>query len=152
IDLIALEKYLQSLGNPLALKGDDTKLGPELDALIGSMPDKRITVDVGHGGISIDGHTLTISGPCTESWPVQGMPGGLKLKLSTATITLTDEGVTGALIAAKLPLTANVSATVDVRPGQNAVWEAQLTADAAGVTPTELIALGLAGPLPFEVP
>src|SRR6266545_4360179 len=152
-DLLALKKYLESLGSPLVLKGDDIKLTPPLDDLIGSMPDHRITIDVAEGGISVLGDTLTVTGPCTDRWPVQGMPGGVALNLVSATITITDQGVVGAALVAKLPLTAAVSATVDVAPRDEAgTWEARLTQDASGVTPTELITLGVGGPLPFEIP
>jgi hypothetical protein len=152
-DLVALEKYLKSLGSPLVLKGDDAKLTQPLDDLIGSMPAHKITIDVAKGHISIEGKTLTVTGPCADVWPVQGMPAAVVLKLGSATITITDEGVAGAALDAKLPLTAGVSATVGVAPREDdGTWEARLTEDASGVTPTELIALGIAGPLPFPIP
>lgn len=152
-DLAALEAHLLSLGNPLVLHGTDDRLGP-LQSVVASMPDGTITIDTGATPVHVVGDTLTAAGSCSASWPVQGL-GKATLDLASATLTVTTAGVTTAVIAATLPLAPGVAPGVQATPvaGQPGAWSIALTGSTGGVTPTELIALGLGtGPLPFVVP
>ena len=152
MDLAALRAYLESLGNPLVLRGDDQRLGEGLAALVQTMAGKQISIDISGGAISVDGSTLTISGSSSDSWPVQGMSQAA-LTLTAATLTVTDADVANATLDAALPLAPGDSASVTVKPDQQSgVWDITLVSQPGTITPTELIALGITGPLPFDVP
>jgi hypothetical protein len=152
IDLATLRRHLEDLGNPLILKASDVELGPGLDALVDSMPGHQITLDVSAGGITIDGAMLTIAGTSADRWPVQGMPSST-LTLTDTTITVTETDIAGARLSAALPLARGEIASTTVVPGsEKATWRLALANDAFDVTPTELIAFGVGGPLPFPIP
>lgn len=152
IDLATLKKHLEKLGSPLVLKASDVELRPGLDALVDSMPGHEITLDIRAGGITIDGATLTIAGTSGDRWPVQGMPSST-LTLTAATITVTDADIVGATLSAALPLApGEIASTTVVSDPEKAGWRLRLADDVSNVTSTELIALGVGGPLPFPVP
>ena len=152
MDLSVLKAYLESLGNPLVLRGDDQRLGEGLADLVQTMVAHQISIDIPDGAISVDGSTLTIRGTSHDSWPVQGMSQAT-LILTAATLTVTDQDVATATLDATLPLAPGASASVTVKPGQQSgTWDVALVSQPASITPTELIALGTTGPLPFSVP
>lgn len=135
------------------LQGSDDQLGP-LQSIVSSMPAGMITIDTSKTPVRVVGDTLTAEGSCSATWPVQGL-GQANLDLTSATLTVTTAGDTTATIAATLPLAPGVAPAVLVTPvaQQTGAWSLALTGSTSGVTPTELIALGLGtGPLPFVVP
>ena len=118
------------------------------------MPGGKITIDCSKTPVRIDGDTLTAEGTCSTSWPVQGLSQAT-LNLTSATLTVTTAGVTTATIAATLPLTPSIAPAVTITPiaGQAGAWNVALDASTGGISPTELITLGLGtGPLPFDIP
>jgi hypothetical protein len=151
MDLAVLKTYLESLGNPVVLKGDDQQLDAGLSALVQTMPGSQISADISDGGISIDESTLTIRGTSRDTWPVQGLS-PVTLTLATVTLTVTDDGTADAALGATLPLAPGDTASVTLAPKRSGVWSVALDGPSGNVTPTELIALGVAGPLPFPAP
>ena len=152
MDLAGLKTYLEGLGSPMTLSGGDTHLGPQLDALIASMPGGAITLEPGADGIVLDGDTLTVSGTSTDTWPVQGMDEAT-IHLSSAVIVVksTPDSAT-ATVHGKLPIKP-VDVSVVVTPiEESASWAVALDAPSSGVTPTELVALATGATLPFPIP
>ena len=118
------------------------------------MPGGSVTLDVGATPVRIDGDTLTVHGTSTASWPIQGL-GSATLTLVSVTLTVTTTDATTATVAATLPITQTVAPPVLVTPvaGQSGAWGVALSGPATGVSPTDLLAVGLgSGPLPFDVP
>ena len=118
------------------------------------MPGGTIALDVSATPVKIDGDTLTVQGTSTAGWPIQGL-GQATLTLSSVTLTVTTADATTATVAATLPITQTVKPAVSVTPtpGQAGAWSVALTGPTNGISPTELLALGLgSGPLPFDVP
>ena len=136
------------------LQAGDPALGP-LVAVVATMPAGTLTLDTSGSPVRVDGDTLTIQGSAAATWPISGL-GAATLELSSATLTVTSADATTASVAAVLPLSPTSHPTVGVQlsteTGDTPVWVVSLPASTSGVTPTQLIALGLGGPLPVDLP
>lgn len=157
MDLNALYKYLQGLGASFTLKATDTQLQPELQAFIGTMPGKQITVQPVPNGISLQGSLLTLSATTTDAWPAQGLT---NVTLTLSSIIITINGATNpvaftGIAQALLPFSPSVKVPVNLTAlnQDGSPWQITLAQNANNITPMEAILLGNNGSgLPFDIP
>ncbi|HEX3557447.1 MAG TPA: DUF6603 domain-containing protein [Thermoanaerobaculia bacterium] len=120
------------------------------------LPNLQVSLTPSSNGIELNGSRLIISGATSGDWPVQGMD-SVALTLQDISIVIVD-GSGGVVVDssahATLPLSPSLAAPVVVTALHQAFspWQIRFAGSVAGATPTELLLLGEAGPLPFDVP
>ena len=156
MDINALYNYLQGMLPSLWLKTTDTNLPAEFRAFIETIPGRSIVIDAGTNGLQLQGQLLTISGSCTDQWPVEGLT-GVTLTLSSIIITVDasqpEVNIHG-VAQAQMPFSTTNIAPVSVtsQQGNGYPWMITLNNDVSGITPMQVILFGNVNPLPFDIP
>lgn len=146
IDLAALASQLRAKGSPLSLAAGDTTLPAELRTFLASVPGGSLTLAVQADGISLDGQTLTVTGPASGTWPVQGYA-DVTVTLTTATVTITNAAGTSTVTgraAGSLPVAGHsVTAALASAMIQSVqAWTLTLGGAASGLRASDLLMLG----------
>lgn len=156
MDLNTLYNYLESQvdNGMLTLSSTDPNLEPELSGFLAVSPLTTITIDVGEGGIDLNGDILEIYGTSTEEWPIQGMK-NIAVSMENVRLTLVGNNDTkvNAECRGRLPIGSNTGAvnltSVSLELG---TWNLVLLEDVEAVAVTDLQALPGFGQQPFQLP
>jgi len=156
--LSALQAHLVAMGSTVTLTATDAQLPPELVAFLGTVPG-ILSLQIHDGGITLTGSTLTVSGPSTTMWLINGLP-HVPVRVSTVTLTLTagtaSDGTatltaaataTGVVAVGSQDVGVTVSSAVlpDGAGGTIAAWRIGVPNPSSGVRPKDLLGLGVGG-------
>lgn len=151
MSLTDLKAYLDGLGATFKLESTNESLPKVLQDLLGSMPDKSISLTPVGAGITLEDEMLTIAATSADTWPVQGL-GTATVTLADATVTVTDAAATATLTGG-MEVAVGAIAGVTLTPlDTSGAWSVVLDGPLGGVTPTQLAVLGTGNSLPFAIP
>jgi hypothetical protein len=159
MDLTALKAYLDRIsGDSLSIDAEDSGLPPEFRSYLKKVPNQKIALKpAGATAVTLGESVLTVTGPSTDTWSVQGMR-DVSVRLTQIAITITQPAGGAPTFTVKarglLALAPSISAAVDVvsAADDQTPWAITLSGDAANVTASSLLRLGATGPLPFDIP
>lgn len=159
MDLQKLKLYLEAIRNDsLRLDVGDTSLPDNFRAFLQSAPQRTILLYPSTKiGIHLESSVLTIDGDSSDIWPIQGMMNA-SVKLTSLTITIEDNSsdlpifsvvARGILFISKTQL---IQVAITSSKKDNKSWLVTLPETTNIVTPIDLLQLGIAGYLPFDLP